>query len=200
MVHSRFDAYGAYLVPQRVSLWAHTYMFMQLLKRFLRNTAGVRTYGHEAPTYLKNNLFLDRTILDRSALDSPFRTRKPPNLGTRGPQSTADRPPSGSPFSGPPATSSSPAAAEIASATSAAACLPWQGARVCIVELAPSLTFLGAVRAVEAEARRVGQENDLTLRDQNLLICSDQVVYQRSRGRGKYFEAAMQLAGPDAYA
>eukprot|EP00903_Cladosiphon_okamuranus_P006390 g6255.t1 len=109
----------------------------------------------------------------KSALDSPFRTRKPPNLGAPGPQPTADPPPSGSPLPGSPAKPSPPAAAAIASATTAAACLPWQGARVCIVELASSLTFFGAVRAVEAEARRVGRENGLTLRDQSLLICAD---------------------------
>lgn len=65
-----------------------------------------------------------------------------------------------------------PAAVGAAAAAGTAACLPWQGARVCIVELTPSLTFFGAVSAVEAEARRVGRENGLTLRDQNLLICT----------------------------
>lgn len=117
-----------------------------------------------------------KTTRDRSALDSPFRTRRAPNLATRGPQPTADRRSSGSSLSGPSLTTPSPPAAAAtasAAAAAAAASLPWQGARVCIVELAPSLTFLGAVRAVEAEARRVGRENGLTLREQNLLICAD---------------------------
>lgn len=61
-------------------------------------------------------------------------------------------------------------AATTATSVTAAACLPWQGARVCIVALAPSLTFAGAVGLVEDEARRASNTTGVVLCGQSRLL------------------------------
>lgn len=59
-----------------------------------------------------------------------------------------------------------------------AARLPWQAARVCITALAPSLTFVGAVRVVEAALRQAYREHGISsscsVRSPfDLLVCVD---------------------------
>lgn len=49
--------------------------------------------------------------------------------------------------------------------TAAAARLPWQAMRVCIVALAPTLTFVGAVRVVEDALQRACRKHSVSGRD-----------------------------------
>lgn len=46
--------------------------------------------------------------------------------------------------------------------TAAAARLPWQAMRVCIVALAPTLTFVGAVRVVEDALRQACRKHNVS--------------------------------------